>query len=86
MATPAEHLHDAVVGYLASLGDNDFRALVAQARPPADTGNNPLGYVVNNDHRPQDTQRPGSRAAVNGVQMGIAEARRRFGDRSEVAR
>lgn len=37
MATPAEHLHDAVVSYLASLGDNDFRALVAQARPPADT-------------------------------------------------
>lgn len=33
---PTDYLVDAVVDYLAALSPNDFAAIVAQARPPAE--------------------------------------------------
>lgn len=36
MATAMQGLYDAVVDFLAGLDDEEFEALIAQARPPAD--------------------------------------------------
>ncbi|WP_159842393.1 hypothetical protein [Nocardia sp. CY41] len=81
MATPSELLSDAVVSYLSALDQRDFDALVAQARPPAETPAAALGYVANDTdpHLPRTTRR----ATVADAK---AEAARRHTSRQEANR
>lgn len=76
MATPIEHLNDAVVNYLASLENVDFNALVAQARPPVDPSESRPGYVTNNVEPRRPAPQPGRRITAADAK---AEVARRHG-------